>query len=47
MNSPANSAEAVTPDPPGIWRLTRFFVPLAVQAASQSLCYPLVAMVAT
>jgi hypothetical protein len=28
-------------------RLTRFFVPLAVQAASQSLCYPLVAMVAT
>jgi hypothetical protein len=28
-------------------RLTRFFIPLAVQAASQSLCYPLVAMVAT
>jgi hypothetical protein len=28
-------------------RLTRFFLPLAVQAASQSLCYPLVAMVAT
>ena len=32
---------------PGLWRLTRFFFPLAVQAASQSLCYPLVAMVAT
>jgi hypothetical protein len=33
--------------PPGFWRLTRFFIPLAVQAASQSLCYPLVAMVAS
>ena len=33
--------------PPGFWRLTRFFIPLAIQAASQSLCYPLVAMVAT
>jgi len=32
---------------PGFWRLARFFFPLAVQAASQSLCYPLVAMVAT
>jgi hypothetical protein len=40
------------PDPeettvPDAWRLTRFFIPLAVQAASQSLCYPLVAMVAS
>jgi hypothetical protein len=32
---------------PNAWRLTRFFIPLAVQAASQSLCYPLVAMVAS
>lgn len=32
---------------PGLGRLARFFFPLAVQAASQSLCYPLVAMVAT
>jgi hypothetical protein len=29
------------------WRLTRFFVPLAIQASSQALCYPLVAMVAS
>lgn len=47
MNSPANNVGAVTPHPPGLWQLTRFFFPLAVQAASQSLCYPLVAMVAT
>jgi hypothetical protein len=47
MNSPADKLEAVAPDPPGLWRLTRFFFPLAIQAASQSLCYPLVAMVAT
>ncbi len=47
MNSPASNLEAVTPGAPGLWRLTRFFFPLAVQAASQSLCYPLVAMVAT
>jgi hypothetical protein len=32
--------------PPDARRLVRFFAPLAVQAASQSLCYPLVAMVA-
>ncbi len=38
------SADATTPDAK---RLTRLFIPLAVQAASQSLCYPLVAMVAT
>jgi hypothetical protein len=36
--------DASTPD---AGRLTRLFIPLAVQAASQSLCYPLVAMVAT
>ena len=35
------------PTVPDAWRLTRFFIPLAVQAASQSLCYPLVAMVAS
>ena len=32
--------------PPDARRLIRFFAPLGVQAASQSLCYPLVAMVA-
>jgi len=47
MNSPASHPEADTPPPPDMRRLTRFFIPLAVQAASQSLCYPLVAMVAT
>lgn len=31
---------------PGNWTLTRFFVPLAVQAISQALSYPLIAMVA-
>ena len=38
------SADAAVPD---ARRLTGLFIPLAVQAASQSLCYPLVAMVAT
>ena len=33
--------------PPGNWTLTRFFIPLAIQAASQALSYPLVAMVAS
>jgi hypothetical protein len=33
--------------PAGSWILARFFVPLAIQAASQALCYPLVAMVAS
>jgi hypothetical protein len=32
---------------PSTWTLTRFFVPLAIQAMSQALCYPLVAMVAS
>ena len=32
---------------PGGWQLTRFFVPLAIQAASQALTHPLVAMVAS
>ncbi|MEJ2283705.1 MAG: hypothetical protein P8X85_08950 [Desulfobacterales bacterium] len=37
-----------TPSPPVPgWTLVRFFVPLAIQAASQALCYPLVAMVAS
>jgi len=31
---------------PGNWSLIRFFIPLAIQAMSQALCYPLVAMVA-
>ena len=33
--------------PPDNWTLTRFFIPLAIQAASQALSYPLVAMVAS
>lgn len=33
--------------PPNTGKLARFFVPMAVQAASQALCYPLVAMVAS
>ena len=32
---------------PNRWTLTRFFTPLAIQAASQALSYPLVAMVAS
>ena len=32
---------------PDRWTLTRFFTPLAIQAASQALSYPLVAMVAS
>ena len=35
------------PESPTTWKLTRFFIPLAVQAISQSLSYPLVAMVAS
>ena len=36
------------PPPPVPTRtLIQFFVPLAIQAASQALCYPLVAMVAS
>ena len=35
-----------SPAPPSASRLTAYFVPLALQAASQSLSYPLVAMVA-
>ncbi len=40
MNMPISS-------PAGSRTLVRFFVPLAIQAASQALCYPLVAMVAS
>ncbi len=40
MNRPPSS-------PASSRTLTRFFVPLAIQAASQALCYPLVAMVAS
>ena len=35
------------PSPTSNWKLTLFFVPLAIQAASQALSYPLVAMVAS
>ena len=42
-----NRPDPEEPTVPDAWRLTRFFIPLAVQAASQSLCYPLVAMVAS
>jgi hypothetical protein len=38
--------QAPSPPVPG-WTLVQFFVPLAIQAASQALCYPLVAMVAS
>ncbi len=47
METPASAESGTAPGPPDMRRLTRFFVPLAVQAASQSLCYPLVAMVAS
>ena len=40
MNRPGSA-------PASSWTLARFFVPLAIQAASQALCYPLVAMVAS
>ena len=40
MNSP-------TSRPANSWPLARFFIPLAIQAASQALSYPLVAMVAS
>jgi len=33
--------------PPSNWTLIRFFVPLAIQAMSQALTYPLVTMVAS
>jgi len=42
-----NRPDPEEPTAPDARRLTRFFIPLAVQAASQSLCYPLVAMVAS
>lgn len=47
MASPERNDAEPVPASPSLRRLTRFFFPLAVQAASQSLCYPLVAMVAT
>ena len=37
----------MAPESPTTWKLTRFFIPLAVQAVSQALSYPLVAMVAS
>ena len=36
-----------TPASPGNWSMIRFFVPLAIQAMSQALTYPLVTMVAS
>jgi hypothetical protein len=47
MASPERNSAEAGPASPDLWRLARFFFPLALQAASQSLCYPLVAMVAT
>ena len=46
MDAPI-AVEPQAVETPDLRRLTRFFIPLAVQAASQSLCYPLVAMVAS
>jgi hypothetical protein len=43
----AEPAAADDAAPPDNWRLARFFMPLAAQAASQALCYPLVATVAS
>ena len=40
-------AQATDTGLPDNRRLTRFFIPLAIQAASQAFCYPLVAMVAS
>ena len=31
----------------GVWRVTRFYIPLLLQAFSQSLTYPLVAGIVT
>lgn len=39
--------KTTTSPPVSSWTFVRFFVPLAIQAASQALCYPLVAMVAS
>ena len=36
-----------SPQQPNSWQLTRYFVPLAIQAISQALTHPLVAMVAS
>ena len=47
MDTGASNDTSPDLPPPSPRRLTRFFFPLAIQAASQSLCYPLVAMVAT
>ncbi|MEJ2169706.1 MAG: hypothetical protein P8X90_29735, partial [Desulfobacterales bacterium] len=44
MNS---ELRTLNPVPPSTWKLTRFFIPLAIQAVSQALSYPLVAMVAS
>jgi hypothetical protein len=40
-------SQEIQPASPSNWSLTRFFVPLAIQAMSQALSYPLVAMVAS
>src|SRR5512139_3689062 len=47
METPVSADAPPASAPPDMRRLTRFFAPLAVQAASQSICYPLVAMVAS
>jgi hypothetical protein len=47
MESTTRDDGGTDPASPSLRRLTRFFLPLAMQAASQSLCYPLVGMIAT
>ncbi|HSV93385.1 MAG TPA: hypothetical protein VLH81_09930 [Desulfobacterales bacterium] len=47
METPVSAEARPASAPPDMRRLARFFAPLAVQAASQSICYPLVAMVAS
>jgi hypothetical protein len=36
----------VNPESPSNWKITRFFIPLAIQAVSQALSYPLVRLTA-
>ena len=47
LNPEPLNPKPLNSDPPSTWKLTRFFIPLAIQAISQALSYPLVAMVAS
>jgi hypothetical protein len=40
-------SQEIQPTTPGTWTMIRFFVPIAIQAMSQALTYPLVTMVAS